>query len=71
LKQLRGFQRVTVAAGETSTVALELRAADLAYWSPENHAWVLEPGPVELLVGNCSSDQALQLRKTITVRLRP
>ncbi len=71
LKQLRGFQRVTVRAGEESTVSLELKAADLAYWAPESHSWVVEPGPVELLVGNCSSDQALQLRKTITVRLRP
>ena len=68
LKQLRGFQRVTAQAGETKTVSLELRAADLSYWSPEGHAWVVEPGPVELLIGNSSSDKALTLRKTITVR---
>jgi beta-glucosidase len=67
LKQLRGFQRVTVPAGETKIVSLELRAADLAYWSPEKHGWVVEPGPVELLVGNASSDRALTLRKTIMV----
>jgi beta-glucosidase len=70
LKQLRGFQRVTAQAGETKTVSLELRAADLSYWSPEGHAWVVEPGPVELLIGNSSSDKALTLRKTITVRPR-
>jgi beta-glucosidase len=70
LKQLRGFQRVTALAGETRTVSLELRAADLAYWSPENHAWVVEPGPVELLVGNSSSDRALKLKKAITVGSR-
>jgi beta-glucosidase len=70
LKQLRGFQRVTAKAGETKTVSLELRAADLAYWSPERHAWTVEPGPVELLVGNSSSDRALTLSKTITIRPR-
>ena len=68
LKQLRGFQRVTARAGETKAVTLELRTADLAYWSPEKHAWTVEPGPVELLVGNSSSEKALILRKTITVR---
>lgn len=68
LKQLRGFQRVTVPSGETKTVSLELRAADLAYWSIEKHAWIVEPGPVELLVGNSSADQALRLKKTITIR---
>jgi beta-glucosidase len=71
LKQLRSFQRVTVAPGETKTISLDLRAADLAYWSIEKHAWVLEAGPVELLVGNSSADQALKLRKTITVHTRP
>jgi beta-glucosidase len=69
-KQLRGFQRVTVPAGETKTVSLELRAADLADWSPEKHAWVVEPGPVELLVGNSSSDRALKFKQTITVGSR-
>jgi len=66
-KQLRGFQRVTVPAGETKTVALALPAKDLAYWSPEKHAWTVEPGAVELLVGNSSADSALILRQSVTV----
>jgi beta-glucosidase len=51
LKQLRGFQRVEIASGQTRTITLPLAAEDLAYWSPEKHAWVVEPGKVELLVG--------------------
>jgi beta-glucosidase len=66
-KQLRAFQRVTIPAGETKTVTLSLAAADLAYWSPEQQQWVLEPGRVELLVGNSSADAALPLRQTITL----
>lgn len=66
-KQLRAFQRVTIPAGETKTVSLELPASELAYWSVEKHAWVVEPGPIELLVGNSSADSALKLRKTIQV----
>ena len=66
-KQLRGFQRVTIAPGETRTVTMHLDAADLAYWSPEEHAWVVEPGRVELMVGQSSADADLTLRRTITV----
>ena len=67
LKQLRGFKRITVAAGATATVTLPLAAADLAYWDETKHAWVVEPGPVELLVGSSSADRDLVLRTTITV----
>jgi len=66
-KQLRGFQRVTIAPGATQTVTLHLTAADLAYWSSEDHEWVVEPGRVELMVGQSSADADLSLRRTITV----
>jgi beta-glucosidase len=67
-KQLRGFQRVTLAPGERKTVRLPLRAEDLAYWDAAAHAWVVEPGPVELMVGSSSADVDLRLRRTISVR---
>ena len=67
LKQLRGFQRVSLAPGETRAVALRLAAEDLAYWSPERHAWVTEPGRVELMVGSSSADADLKLRRMIAV----
>lgn len=67
LKQLCGFQRVTVPAGETKHVTLQLPASRLSYWSPERHAWTVEPGRVELLVGNSSADSDLKLRQIITI----
>jgi beta-glucosidase len=67
LKQLRGFRRVTLAPGQTRTVTLDLAAEDLAYWSPEKHAWLVEPGKVELMVGPSSADADLKLRQTIAV----
>ncbi len=66
-RQLRGFQRVSLEPGQASTVRLRLAAADLGYWNPGRHAWVVEPGPVELLVGRSSADADLALRKTIVV----
>ncbi|HPG16345.1 MAG TPA: glycoside hydrolase family 3 C-terminal domain-containing protein [Opitutaceae bacterium] len=68
LKQLRGFRRVTLAAGATTTVELPLRAADLAYWDTDRHAWTLEPGTIELLVGTSSADRDLPQRATLLVQ---
>ena len=69
-KQLRGFQRVSLAPGETKTVTLHLPASDLSYWNTEKKAWVVEPGPVELLVGRSSADADLTLRQRIVVEPR-
>jgi beta-glucosidase len=66
-KALKGFQRITVEPGKSATATIRLRAADLAYWDTAAHAWVVEPGPVELLVGNSSRAADLTLRKTVTV----
>jgi beta-glucosidase len=70
LKQLRGFQRIALAPGETRTVALRLGAADLAYWDVGRHAWTVEPGRVELMVGPSSADADLKLRRTVAVVYR-
>jgi beta-glucosidase len=66
-KQLRGFQRVTLQPGEIKTVTLDIPASRFAYWSLEQHAWTLEPGTVELLVGNSSADDALKLRAPVEI----
>lgn len=67
MKQLRGFSRVTIPQGETRTVTLTLQAADLAYWDVARHAWVVEPGRVEVMVGPSSSDADLKLRRIVSV----
>ena len=67
LKQLRGFSRVSLAPGQTRTVTLRLAAADLAYWDASRHAWTVEPGRIELMVGASSADADLILRQVVTV----
>jgi beta-glucosidase len=67
IRQLRGFQRVTLGPGETRTVALTLAVADLAWWDAGRHAWVVERGRVELMAGGSSADADLKLRRTIAV----
>jgi beta-glucosidase len=67
-KALKGFRRVAIPSGKTRTVEIPLRGADLAYWNVARHAWTVERGRVELMVGRSSADRDLTLRKTIEVK---
>jgi beta-glucosidase len=65
LKELRGFQRVHLARGETKTVEIPLTARSLAYWDEAKSAFELEGEPVQLMLGSSSAD--IKLERTITV----
>jgi beta-glucosidase len=66
-KQLRRFRRVSLGPGETTSVTFRLAAVDLSYWDPTEDGWVVEAGPVRLLVGRSSADADLALQTTVTV----
>jgi beta-glucosidase len=55
-RQLRGFQRVSIARGATARVTLVLEADDLCHWDSARGQWALEEGEVSLLIGSSSSD---------------
>ena len=57
-KSLQGFQRVNLAPGETKTVSLKVKASQVAYWNTAQTKFEVEPGPVQLLVGQSSADTA-------------
>jgi beta-glucosidase len=59
-KELKGFQRVALKAGETKTVRITLQAKDLAYWDAQKKQWVTEDERVNLMVGASSADVKLQ-----------
>lgn len=56
IKQLKGFKRVFIPAGETIKVDIPLKAEDLAYWNVAKHAFTVEKGKVNLMVGSSSED---------------
>ena len=56
LKQLKGFKRIFIRAGESKTVEIPLKAMDLAYWNVEKHAFTVENGKVMLMVGSSAAD---------------
>jgi beta-glucosidase len=65
IQELRGFKRIALKAGESKTVEIPLSAKSLAYWDTNQHAFVLEKGPIELLAGASSAD--IRLTKTMAV----
>ena len=56
IRQLKGFKRVFIPAGESKTVEIALKAIDLAYWNVEKHAFTIEKGKVKLMIGSSSAD---------------
>jgi beta-glucosidase len=53
-QQLKAFARISLAPGETRTVTLPLKVADLAYWNDSLHRLIVEKGPLELRLGDSS-----------------
>ncbi len=54
VKDLKGFVRVMLEAGETKTVTFTLRAEQLAYYDETQHGWAVEPIGYMALVGSSS-----------------
>jgi len=55
-KELRGFKRITLNAGESQTVTLQLPAEKLAFYDVKTHAFFTEPGTYDIWVGTSSED---------------
>jgi beta-glucosidase len=55
-KELRGFKKVYLAAGETKNVEISFDCADLSYYNTAKRAWVIENGEYEIMLGASSAD---------------
>jgi beta-glucosidase len=53
VRELRGFQRVTLAPGSRKTVEFTLTSKELSLYNREMK-WVVEPGIFDIFVGNSS-----------------
>ena len=60
-KELRGFERITLAAGESKEVSFTLDADRMGYFDPEHFEWTLEPGEVEIMIGRNARETEMQV----------
>ncbi|GLB02164.1 hypothetical protein AtubIFM57258_003505 [Aspergillus tubingensis] len=59
VRQLRGFDKVLLSAGETAQVSFSLNRRDLSTWNVEAQQWQLQSGTYQVYVGRSSRDLPL------------
>jgi len=65
VKELRGFEKVYLEAGASTTVSFPLGTEQLEYLGPEM-TWIVEPGDFDVMVGTSSRTEDLQsIRLTV------
>jgi beta-glucosidase len=64
VRRLRGFQRVSLKPGETTTVSFTLDASDWGFYD-NGGRFVVEPGQIDLYAGDSST---ADMTKSFTLR---
>lgn len=65
-KELKGFVKVALDAGQTKEVEFTIDSSALSYFDDKSHSWVAEPGEFEALIGAASND----IRTSVLFNLR-
>src|SRR5262249_51981483 len=55
VKELKGFERISLVPGQTKTVSLDITPDQLAFWNIDKE-YVVEPGEFDIMVGPNSVD---------------
>lgn len=63
-KELKGFEKVWLKAGETKTVTIEIDESALSFFDIKQKGWKAEAGEFEVQVGSSSRD--IRLKKTFS-----
>ena len=63
IKSLKAFQRVTLKAGETRTVEIDLPRDRFECWDDQTNTMRVVPGKYLLMTGNSSATENLKMRK--------
>lgn len=66
IKRLKGFKRVTVPAGQTAHVEIDIPAADLWFWDMERECITFDKGLYQFQIGSSSQD----IRGTVNATLK-
>lgn len=65
-KELKAFQKVFLKAGETQTVALEVKVKDMAFYNEKSMSWTVEPG--EFVLRNAAS--AADVKSSVSIQVK-
>ncbi|HRZ97781.1 MAG TPA: glycoside hydrolase family 3 C-terminal domain-containing protein [Paludibacter sp.] len=65
-KELKAFDKISLKAGETKTVVLNVKVKDLAFFNDKTHSWTVEPG--EFVLYNAAS--AAEIKSTVKIQVK-
>jgi len=60
IKELKGFDKIWLAAGETKSIKIKLTKRDLSFWDSTINDWFAEPGKFTISLGSSLTDIRLQ-----------
>ena len=71
LRELKGFQRVSLAPGEEKQITIPIRLSDLDYFQQDSASattgkWVVESGNIEIKVGGSAMNLPLSMTVPVT-----
>lgn len=55
-KELKGFKKVYLKAGETKTITIPVKVQDMAYWDEKTNKWVIDSGEFILNLATSAGD---------------
>jgi beta-glucosidase len=64
VRELKGFQRVTLAAGESRTLTFPVGPAELRYWNAAARDWVIDATTIDVFAGG---DSTAELTASFTI----
>jgi beta-glucosidase len=70
VRELKGFQKLHLAAGETRHVVIQLNPRTFAHFDPTPNEWVADAGAYRIQVGDSSVELPLETRVTIHQEMR-
>ena len=65
VRELKGFEKVALAPGQTATVTFALDSRAFAYWNTQLHGWHVETGAFGIQIGKSSRDIVLEAEVTV------
>jgi beta-glucosidase len=71
IKRLKGFKRVTIPAGQTKTVSIDIDCADLWFWDTKNKKIMFDKGNYVFEIGASSRDIRGQVEATMSGTYKP
>jgi beta-glucosidase-like glycosyl hydrolase len=71
IKRLKGFERVTIPAGQTRTVCIPIECADLWFWDMKQNKMTYDAGRYVFEVGASSKDIKGKVNLTLSGSLKP